>query len=158
EVAAAVQLRRDEKGKLGRARYPDVDLIQRKRRSGVGQHADDRVRSAVERQELAEYRRIAVEALLPHRRADEHDVLASRPVFARGEVPAEPRFETECRQQRHRRLQTDELLGIAPAGQCERIARRQREVAEYLLRLLYGEEARIREADASELLYLARRA
>ena len=158
EEAAAVQLRRRQERHFGGPRHPDLQLIQRERRCGLGQDADDGVRRAVERERLAEHRRIAVEALLPHRMADQHDVLAAGRIFVRREIAADHRLQAQRRQQRRRGLEANELFRIAAAGQRERVADRQREIAEHLLPLLHFEEARIGEADAREVLRLVRRA
>ena len=88
------------------------------------------------------------------RMADERDVLAAGPVLVCREIAAEHRLEPQRRQQRGRGVKPDQLLGIAPSGQRERVAHREREVAEHLLPLLHLEEARIRKADAREVLRL----
>jgi hypothetical protein len=55
-------------------------------------------------------------------------------------------------------VQPDQLLGIAPARQRERVANRQRQIAEHLLPFLHLEESRIGEPDAREVLRLGGRA
>ena len=120
--AAAVQLRRREKRHFAGPRDPDLLVIQRERGCGLGQDADDRVGRAVERERLAEHRRIAVEALLPHLLADQHHVLAAGAIFIRREVAADHRLQSQRRQQRGRGLQANQLFRIAAAGQRERVA------------------------------------
>ena len=92
------------------------------------------------------------------RMADERDALAAGTVLVGREIAPQQRLEAQRRQQRGRGVKADQLLGVSASGQRERIARRQREVAEHLLPLLHLEEARIRKADARELLRLVRRA
>ena len=158
EEAAAVQLRWSQERHVGRPRDPDLKLIQRERGCGLGQDADDDVRRAIERQCLTEHRRIAIETLLPHRMADQDDVLAAGRIFGWREIATDRRLQAQCRQQRRRGLEANELFRIAAAGQRERVAYRQREIAEHLLLLLHGEVARIGEADARQVLRLVRRA
>ena len=116
------------------------------------------VRRSVEGQRLTQRRRIAVEPLLPHRLADQDDVLAAGCIFGRREVAANRRLQAQGGEQGRRRLKTDELFRIAAAGQCEGAAYRQREIAEHPLLFLHGEVARIGEADARQVLRLVRRA
>ena len=85
------------------------------------------------------------------RMADEHDALAAGAVLVCREIAAQQRLEAQRRQQRGRGVKPDQLLGVSPSGQRERVARREREVAEHLLALLHFEEAGIRKADAREV-------
>jgi len=75
--AAAIQLRCNEERHFGRAGHPELKLIQWECGCRFGQNADDDVRGTIERQGLTQHRRIAIESLLPHRVADQDDVLAA---------------------------------------------------------------------------------
>ena len=90
--------------------------------------------------------------------ADEHDRLAPGTVFVCGKLRPSSGSTPERRQQRGRGVKPDHLLRVAASGQRERIADGQREVAEHLLPLLHLEKARIRKADAHEVLRVVRRA
>src|SRR4029453_1012606 len=90
--------------------------------------------------------------------ADQCDVLAAGPILIRREIPPEQRLESQSGQQRGGRVQSDELLRISAAGPRERVAGRQREIAEYLVPLLHFEETGIGEADAGEIVRRVRRA
>ncbi len=84
-------------------------------------------------------------------------MLAARAILVRRKIPAKLRLEPQRGEQRCRRLQPDELLGVAAAGKREDIPHRQRKIAEHLPALLDGEIARIGKADAGEALRVARR-
>ncbi len=158
EKPAVVQLRRDEIRDLGRPRHPNLKLVQRKSRRSLGQDADDGVRRSVKRERLPEDRRVAVETLLPEAMADEYHTLTAGAVLICREIASQHRLEAQRGQQRRRCVKANQLLGISPTSQRERIAGRQREVAEHLLTLLHLEETRIGKADARELLLVIRRA
>jgi hypothetical protein len=85
-------------------------------------------------------------------------VLAAGQIFGWRETATDRRLQAQCRQQRGRGLEANELFRIASAGQRERVAYRQREIAEHLLPLLHGDVPRIGEADARQVLRLVRRA
>ena len=133
EKAAPVQLRLSQKWHVGRPRDPNLKLIQRERGGRFRKDADDVVRRAIERQRLAEHRRIAVEALAPHRMADQHDVRAAGSIFGRREIAADLRLQTQRGQQRGVGQEADDLFRIPVAGQREWVADRQGEIAEDLL-------------------------
>jgi hypothetical protein len=91
---------------------------------------------------------------LPEAIADEHHVLAARPILVGREVPPERRLEAERRQQRRRCIHPEHLLRIATPRQGERVERRQRQVAEDFLPLLHFEEAGMRKSRARQVLLL----
>ena len=154
---AAVQLRRNEKRHFCRPRHPKLDLVQRKRFRGFRQHADDRVRPAVERDRLADRGFLSVEMASPEAWAQEHDGLAARSILVSGEVSAHLGFEPKDRQHRGRRVESEHLFRVAASGQGERAERAEREVAEHVLPFLDFEKAGIRKRRSRQVLLGKRR-
>ena len=119
KVTAVVQLRGREKGHLGGPWHPDLKRIQGKGRDSLRQDADDGVRCAVQCQRLSQNRRVAVEALLPEAMADEHHLLASRPVLVCREIAPQQGLHPQRGQQRGGGVKPDELGRVASSGQRE---------------------------------------
>jgi hypothetical protein len=88
-----------------------------------GQHADDRVRLAVEDDGPAEHVGVGLEASLPEGVADDGDPVDTFALFLCGEGPAEGRAHAQDLEQTHRRhAATQSLRGLA-AGEHIRAAR-----------------------------------
>ena len=88
------------------------------------QHADDRVRVAVQRNCPADNAGVGPESAAPQRIVQDHDTIASDRVLLREEHTAELRPHTEHREQRCRCARSLKLFGLASARQIQAEAAR----------------------------------
>ncbi len=89
EEPTPIDLHRQQKRNFGRPRRPHLHLIHRKSRQALGHHADDGVRTAVERHDLPQYIGSRGKHALPIDVADDGHRRTARLVFLRVEVAAQ---------------------------------------------------------------------
>jgi hypothetical protein len=158
EIAAVVDLLAVEERRLERPRGEELDLREREARERRRQHADDRVRTSVERQRPADHVALTAEVRLPETVGEKNDGRTAGPLLVGGEGPSELRSDAEQREVVLRDHQRENLLGVAETGDGVGVEGRNGEVAEHPLALAHHLEARPGEAPLDDVLLRVRRA